>query len=95
MKQVYRFDADGNYLEPVILEDEQEIPFDCTDIELPQPNWKPVFNGTEWIETATEEEMNPPVVIVKSDIEILKEQNEDLNSQIITLWETLIEAGVI
>jgi hypothetical protein len=94
MKQVYKFDDKGQYLEPVIVYDDK-LPFDCTDKEPPQPNWKPVFKDGEWVETATYEEMNPTVVVVKSEMDIVKEQNEDLNLQIITLWETLIDGGVL
>ena len=60
--QVYRFDSNGYYVEPVVLNDGDPIPEDCTDIPLPQPNWKPKFVNGEWIETATEEEMNPPIL---------------------------------
>ena len=62
MKQVFRFDDKGYYVEPVILEfpDENgnfEIPSDCTEVELPQPNWKPKWTGEGWEETITPDEL--------------------------------------
>jgi hypothetical protein len=95
MKQVFRFDSQGKYIEPVIIFDGQEIPSDCTETELPVPNWEPVFKDGEWVETASEKVKNPPIVIVKTEMDVLREKNEDLNLQIITLWETLIEGGVL
>jgi hypothetical protein len=58
MKQVYKYDNNGNYIEPLLIEDGHNLPNNCTDKEPPQPNWKPVFNGTKWIETITQEELN-------------------------------------
>lgn len=75
MKQVYKFDGNGNYIEPVILEDSASIPSNCTNKTLPQPNWKPKFNGTEWVETATEEEMLPPLIEL-SPMEKLQQEQE-------------------
>jgi hypothetical protein len=83
MKQVYRFDTNGQYLEPVLLDDDQSIPNDCTYISLPQPNWKPVFNNGNWVETATEEDKNPPIIIEKT-----------LEERILELEEKLKELGV-
>ncbi|PEJ57388.1 hypothetical protein CN692_13320 [Bacillus sp. AFS002410] len=76
MKQVYRFDENGKYIEPVLLGDDEEIEEDCTEKPLPQPNYRPIFNGSEWVETITQEELdemlNRPQD--KTEIEILKER---------------------
>lgn len=39
------------------------IPEGYTDKQPPQPCWRPVWDkvNKEWVETATEEEKNPPV----------------------------------
>ena len=60
MKQVFRFDNNGCYLEPVVIQEGQDVPSDCTDQPLPQPNWKPVFKDGKWIETVTPDELLAP-----------------------------------
>ena len=102
MKQLYRFDENGNYIEPVIIEPdnlgEYHIPEDCTDIELPQPNYRPKFNKDKlvWEETVSEEELeeilNPP--IQKTEIDILKEKNEKLESTLTELIEVSLSQEV-
>lgn len=98
MKQVYRFDDAGQYLEPVLIGENDPLPADCTEKPLPQPNWKPIFNKTKkaWVETITEEEKQTIANVEqpKSELEIVKEQNAELNLQIIEIWETLINGGV-
>lgn len=53
---VFRFNEQGEYIEPVELKPDEKgkykIPFDCTEKELPQPNWNPIFNGTDWVDMA-------------------------------------------
>ncbi|MED4206600.1 hypothetical protein [Neobacillus mesonae] len=86
MRQVFRFDKDGYFVEPVIIMEGETIPFDCTEKDLPQPCWKPKFDGVRWIEMATEEEKKPPAP-PKSEIDILREQNALLKAQNIALSE--------
>lgn len=48
-----------------------------TEIPLPVPNWKPVWDGEKWIETITEEEleeMNKPKPQEPSELEQLKKK---------------------
>jgi hypothetical protein len=98
MKQVYKFDDNGWYIEPVIIKDGDALPANCADKALPQPNWKPRFDKSQnvWIETITDEEKAAltNVTAPKSEIDILKEQNADLNLQVIEIWETLITGGI-
>lgn len=79
VKQVYKYDSSGQYIEPIIIEPnnygEYTIPSNCTEIELPQPNWKPVFINGEWVETATEEEMLPPPM-EPTQLEKLQQEQE-------------------
>ena len=79
MKLVFRYDNEGKYMEDVRLKEGQAIPFDCTEKELPQPNWKPIFMGNNWVETATEEEKYPPIIIEKTLEERVLELEEKLN----------------
>jgi hypothetical protein len=91
VKQVYRYDNDGHYIEPVVIEDNQELPFNCTHSPLPQPNWKPVFNGTEWIETATEEEKNPPLTPSQPPVE---EKLVQMEQDVADLWYSVMMGGL-
>lgn len=90
MKQVYRFDDQGHYKEPVMIQEWQQIPSDCTDKELPQPNWKPVFQNGEWIETATEEEKNPVIIPKPSVEETLVQMEQDVAD----LWYSVMMGGL-
>jgi len=72
MKQVYRIDADGYYVEPVIAD---EIPSDCIEIQPPQGLYRGKWTGIEWIEDMSQEEIdrfkNQPRS--KTQLEILQE----------------------
>ncbi|WP_088311673.1 hypothetical protein [Bacillus cereus] len=60
-------------------EDIYDIPDNATEIPLPQPNWKPVWNGEKWIETITQEELdelNKPQIPQPSELDKLKKQQE-------------------
>lgn len=90
MKQVYRYDKDGRYLEPILLESEEPTPNNCTDIPIPQPNWKPVFDGVKWVETATDEEKNPPVIPQPSVEDKLVQMEQDVAD----LWYVTMMGGL-
>ncbi|HFK1403398.1 TPA: hypothetical protein ACGXK1_005498 [Bacillus cereus] len=65
-------DDDGNVIEWIPVY--KNIPENSTEIPLPQPNWKPVWDGEKWVETITEEEleeMNKPQPHKPSEIEKL------------------------
>lgn len=72
MKQVYRIDADGYYVEPVIAD---ETPSDCIEIQPPQGLYRAKWTGSEWIEDMAQEEIdrfkNQPRP--KTQLEILQE----------------------
>ncbi|MFY0163498.1 hypothetical protein P3K79_08300 [Bacillus anthracis] len=60
-------------------EDVYDIPDNATEIPLPQPNWKPVWNGEKWIETITQEELdelNKPQIPQPSELDKLKAELE-------------------
>lgn len=94
MRQVYKYDSEGNYKEPIMIEDNEPIPPNCTDKELLQPNWELVFDKAknEWIETITDTEKEALTNIEqpKTEIEILREENAQLNLAVIDLYEILM-----
>lgn len=69
-KQVYKIDENGYYIEPVILEKEQEIPNDCVEVRPPQPCYKPRWAGEEWVEEGNPPEPQPKP---RTQLEILQE----------------------
>ncbi len=90
MKIVYKALNEG--FEQCIVPNDFEVSEPYTEIEPPQPNWRPVFNfKTErWVEKATEEEMERPEVgptdletisQLISDLEIAKIEEELINEQ--------------
>jgi hypothetical protein len=90
LKQVFKFDSNGFYVEPVILGDVESMPSGCTDIQPPDGLFKGKFVEGAWIEGLSADEIhaikNAPVPL--SDIEALKKQQADLTF-------TLMMAGVI
>ncbi|MEH7503296.1 hypothetical protein V7152_15005 [Neobacillus drentensis] len=98
MKQVFKIGTDGFYIEPVIVQDGEELTAELIEVEIPEGFYKPKWDkvNIKWVEGLTQEEIdaikNEP--IPKSEIDFLKEQNADLNLQIIDIWETLINGGV-
>lgn len=100
---LHKYNENGEWVpsEDILLTPDENgdisIPDGYTDLEIPVPNWKPILKDGAWIESITDEEknalLNPPKV--ETVIDVLKKQNEDLNLQIIDLWETLISGGVL
>lgn len=92
MRKVLKIDAKGFYIEDVILKDEI-TPNDCIEIECLGSFYKPRWNGIEWFEGATEEEINSiknqptPKTreqLLEEELNRVKamqaQQNEDFNS---------------
>jgi hypothetical protein len=80
VKQVYKINSNGLYVEPVVLSEGEELPSDCVEV---MPIWglyKAKWTGTTWIESLTQEEIdaikNAP--IEPSETEVLKKQVADL-----------------
>jgi hypothetical protein len=61
--EVYKYDENGRYVEPVEIEINEDgtyiLPENCTDKPLPQPNYYPVYDHElgDWMETITEQEL--------------------------------------
>lgn len=72
------------------------IPENSTELSLPQPNWKPVWDGEKWVETITEEEleeMNKPQPHKPSEIEKLNALITEMKAKHETLEEE--NAGLV
>jgi hypothetical protein len=77
VKQVYRYDLEGFYVEPVILEDKEDIPANCTEKNPENGLFKAIFVNGQWVEGMSQEEIE----VIKntqpvSGIEELKKQQE-------------------
>lgn len=89
MLQVYKYDSNGNYIEPVSIDVDENgkyvLPENCTDLPLPQPNWKPLFQNGNWVETITQDELD---ILTGQSLDQLKqnklnELNEACNQSIL------------
>jgi hypothetical protein len=58
MKEVYRYDENGIYIEPVILKDGENIPDNCTEIKPTGSFYKGKFQNGQWIESLTQAEID-------------------------------------
>lgn len=91
-KIVHSWDQDFSYKEDVEIfpneVGEFEIPENCTDVPLPQPNWKPIFDTekNKWIETITQDELDElqkPSERPLTDTEILGQQMTDFEIRLL------------
>lgn len=85
MRQVYKVDADGYFINPVILQDGEPVPIDCTDIELPHGLFRAKFIDAEWVEDATQEEIEELTKVPEqppSEVELLQHDNATLLMQV-------------
>lgn len=77
MKQVFKIDNEGFYIEDVILEDDDIIPIGCIEVECPDGFYRPKWNGRIWIEGLTKdeiEELRKPKPQPPSEMDLLKEE---------------------
>ncbi|MGF2617726.1 hypothetical protein FZC84_11870 [Rossellomorea vietnamensis] len=99
MKQVYRFDENGVYIEPVLINDTDEIPEGCLDVHIPEGFYQPRWNGTEIVEGLPQEEIDwirnnepspPPSYeeVLAENME-LKERLGSMEFAVITLLDRL------
>ncbi|MFS1213777.1 hypothetical protein ACFDAR_13025, partial [Enterococcus lactis] len=79
MKVVYKSIKPYGF-EQIILNNQENIPENCTEIEPPVPSWKPKFDfkNNRWIEMATDEEKKGSAVDDVTELEKLKRENEEL-----------------
>lgn len=89
MIQVYRYDENYIFIEPVIVEENENgnfvIPENCTDVE-PVSFYKAKFdiNKQEWFESATQEYIDSltPLTPVPTDLDKVKQHLGDLTFQL-------------
>jgi hypothetical protein len=80
MKEVYRYDENGIYIEPVILKDGDNIPVNCTEIKPTGSFYKGKFENGQWIESLTQAEIDElvnvpqPVLGVEEKVAQMAEQ---------------------
>lgn len=84
MKQVYRIDHNGFYVEPVILEENEPIPSDCVEGLPLEGLLKLKWNGEAWEEGATLEEQEAFLSQIQpvSELEHLKQENQQLKKRV-------------
>lgn len=92
MIQVYKYDSNGNYVEPMMIDVDEngnyQLPENCTDISLPQPNYNLVFNGTNWVEMITDEEL-----VAKYSPSKIQELNDMCNQTILGRFSVELDDG--
>lgn len=59
MKQVFRYDQNGFYIEPVLLQDGEPIPTDCTEIQPQDGLYKGQFVKGAWVEGMAQSDLLP------------------------------------
>lgn len=89
MKKIIRIDETGLFIEDVLIKEDELIPTDCIEIYCPNGFYLPKWNGTEWVEGLTQDEIdalnNQPREL--TEIELLQEENSKLKTR---LYETEI-----
>lgn len=76
MKQIFRFDSDGFYVEPIILQDDEQVPEDCTEDQPEDGLFKAKFVDGRWVESLTEDQINEikNAPQPKTELDLLKEK---------------------
>ena len=89
MKQVYRMDEEGFYIEPVVIPQGGEMPSDC--VEIPPPSfYKARWQGGQWIETGEAPEAVQPIPTIEERMEKLQQDNEKLASNVAYLEDMIV-----
>lgn len=80
MKQVYRIDDNGFYIEPVILKERETLPSNCVEVTPTNGLYKAKFVDGQWIDGLSQVEIdaivNAPVPL--TPLEELQKQQADL-----------------
>lgn len=102
-----KVDADGFFVEDVIVDTSQEVPENYISKPVPEGLYKPQWTGEEWVEGLSQDELekilNAPRPVgpyeaigdqlVDLELEncLLKQQNEFLGSQLVELELRLLQ----
>lgn len=98
LKQYIKVDENGFYLEPVLFNDEDEIPECCVEpYGTNEIFYKPKWDGEKWVESLSQEEIDDlknsqPQPQPQLTLEKLKEENE-LNAMAIMELTQLLLGG--
>ena len=80
MKQVYKIDIDGFYLEPVLIGNDEVAPKDCVTVPPTEGMFKAQFKNGMWVESLSQTEIdklkNAPRE--KTQLELMQEQIDQL-----------------
>lgn len=103
-KQVYKIDDNGFYVEPVLVSVDEELTEDLVEIPFPNGLYRPQWTGSEWIEGATQEEIDNiknqqpepnEVEKIKQENENLKQHLTNTENALLSIMDTMIEKGGI
>lgn len=89
MKQFYKIDSEGYYIEPVIFYEDVEKSSDC--IESPPPSfYKAKWQGGKWIETGHAPEAVVPPPTIEERMEKMQQENTELKSSVMMLEDIVM-----
>lgn len=80
MKQVYRIDKDGFYIEPVLIEETDLVPDACVEDRPPDSLYKAQLVDGKWIEAMPQAEIDAMKNVPQepSELDKVKKQQADL-----------------
>lgn len=84
-KQVSRIDDEGFFIEPVIIKEEVPISPDLIEIPVPEGLYKPKWNGTQWVEGLTLEEIEELKRLHQpqpSELDLLEQENAEMKQRL-------------
>ncbi|EAC7181276.1 hypothetical protein BSL90_06965 [Listeria monocytogenes] len=77
MRQIFMYDTDGKYVEPVLIAEDAELPEQTTEVAPPQPMFDPTFHPATntWTDISEEEWLskNPVPEPEPTELEKLRE----------------------
>lgn len=90
MREVYRYDDNGFYVEPVFVQQGEAMPLNTTDVRPTDGMFQAKWNGIEWLENLLPDEIKKRLEDKNEpdEIEILQKNQSDLIM-------TLMMSGVI
>lgn len=92
----YKYDKNsGAWIpgEEIILDSKETLPPNYTKIPVPQPCWKPVYKDGLWVETATEEERNPPQD--SQTMPSIEDKLVMMEKDVADLWYSFMMGGMV
>ncbi|MDP4268477.1 MAG: hypothetical protein Q8880_13720 [Bacteroidota bacterium] len=72
MKKLYQIDGNGFYLYDVLLDDDENIPSDCIETELPDGLFKPQYINGTWQNGISEDDINAVLGITLDSVKQAK-----------------------